>query len=243
MFTFAANGLQKSLDQVIDLERKHIPVAAARALTMTAYDVRARLRQEMESVFDRPTIYTLNSLMVYPASRNRLVSRVWMKSEADKGEPATRWLEPEIYGGPRLQKRMERQLKERGILPSGKYVLPGAGAKLDAHGNISRGQVAKAMSGIRGNTSVGYSANATDSKRSMAKGNGRRYFVMRRGGENIGIAERTAKGRGGVQIILAFAERPSYSKALRFFEIADSFAEQQLPIRFKEALAVELRHG
>ena len=243
MIRVQSSGLADNLAELTDIQMRRLPVATARALTMTAYDVRERLKAEMESVFDRPTRYTLNSLLVEPASRNRLEARVWMKDEASKGESATRWLTPEVYGGPRLQKRMERQLRERGILPAGKYVTPGAGAKLDAHGNISRGQIAKAMSGIGGNTNVGYDANATDSKRSRAKGNARRYFVMRRGGESIGIAERTSKGRGGIQIVLAFVSKPSYAKALRFFEVSDEFVAERLPARFEEAMATEAKYN
>ncbi|WP_374979253.1 hypothetical protein PSGK_21145 [Pseudomonas solani] len=243
MFKVSTSGLQQELERLTDIERHHLPVASILAMNQTAYDLRARLVQEMESVFDRPTRYTLTSLEVFPASVLRPVARVWMKDQSFKAQPATRWVSPSVYGGPRLQKRMERQLREKGILPEGRYVVPGAGAKLDAHGNISRGQVTKAMSGIRGFTEVGYDANATTSRRSTRKANGRRYFVMQRGGEPIGIAERIGRGRDAVSIILAFVSAPSYSKALKFFEVADDFVAERLPIRFAEALAKELRYG
>ncbi|WP_036992219.1 hypothetical protein [Metapseudomonas furukawaii] len=243
MFKVSSSGLTEQLAMLVDLEERHIPVATVLALNQTAYDLRARLQQEMESVFDRPTRYTLNSLKVFPASRQRLEARVWMKDESVKAEPATRWLAPEIFGGDRRNTRIERQLRERGILPAGKYVVPGAGAKLDRFGNISRGQVTKAVSGVRGFTEQGYNANASDSARSQRKGYGRRYFLMRRGFEFIGIAERTGRGRDKVQMILAFVGKPSYQKALKFFDVADEFVAQQLPKRFAEALAKELRYG
>lgn len=241
MFKVSADGLRGQLALLEDLEQKHIPVATVLALNQTAYDLRDRLRQEMEQVFDRPTRYTLNSLKVFPASRNKLEARVWMKDESVKAEPATRWLSPEIFGGPRLNKRLERQLRERNILPESKYVVPGAGAKLDSHGNISRGQVTKAMSGIGGFTQVGYNANATDSARSAKKGYAQRYFVIQRNREPIGIAERTGRGRDKMQIILAFVGKPEYRKALHFYEVADAYVAEQLPKRFAEALAKELR--
>lgn len=134
-------------------------------------------------MFDRPTSFTLNSLKVNPAKLGRLEATVEMKNEASKSEPATKWLAPEIFGGRRPEKRLERQLRNQGILPYGKYIVPGAGAKLDAHGNMSRGQITKAVSGVNGFSQLGYAANATMSERSTRKGNAKRYFVIKRGNE------------------------------------------------------------
>lgn len=63
------------------------------------------------------------------------MARVWMKDESVKAESATRWLTPDIYGGDRQTKRAERQLRECGILPKGKYAVPRVGTKLDKYGS------------------------------------------------------------------------------------------------------------
>ncbi len=95
-----------------------------------------------------------------PARKDRLEARVWFKDEADGAQPASVWIAPEVYGGPRRNKPAELQLRAKGILPEGKYVVPGAGADLDRYGNIKRGQVTRALSGIRGFSQAGYNANA-----------------------------------------------------------------------------------
>lgn len=244
MFNVSAEGLAEQLARLTDLERKQIPFATALALTKTAEKVEQRLVGEMRTVFDRPTSWTLKSLRVFPATKQKLLARVWMKNEADKSSPATKWLAPEIYGGPRPDKRSEAMLRQRGILPANKYLVPGNGAQLDQYGNIKRGQVTKALSGIAGFTQQGYTANASGSRRSKAKGNGRRYFVMYDPNRQpIGIAERTGwgpKSRAKMKVIMAFVSKPSYSKAFDFFSIAEREAEAQLPEQWRLALAQAL---
>ena len=233
MIRVQQQGLLDGLAELTDLERNQIPFATVLALTETAKLVKAELESEMRQVFDRPTPYTMDSLRLIPATKQRLEARVWIKDEADGAAPATRWLTPEVYGGPRNNKRSEALLKARGILPEGKFVVPGKGMKLDSYGNVGRGQMQKILSGL-GAQGDRYQ-NSTDSRRSA--GNRTRYFVMRRGHEAIGIAERTGRRRDQVQIVLAFVSKPGYAEALDFFIIGQRVADAQLPMQFEKALA------
>lgn len=241
MIRIDATGLRSadaSIDEVLD----QIPYATALALTRTAKEVEAALVDEMKSVFDRPTRWTLNSLRVFPATKEKQVARVWMKNEADKSVPATRWMEPEIYGGPRRDKRSESMLRARGILPNGKYIVPGEGAQLDQYGNIKRGYLTRVLSGVGGFSQQGYNANATGSARSQRRGNARRFFVMHDSKRApIGIAERTGRGRDNLRMVLAFVRRPSYRKTFDFFEVADRVAEERLSANFREAMEQAIR--
>lgn len=233
MIRVEAKGLQDRLAELTDLERNQLPYATALALTETAKQVKERLEGEMRSVFDRPTRYTLSSLRLFPATKQKLVARVWMKNESDKASPATKWLTPQVYGGPREDKRSEKLLRAKGVLPEGKYIVPGRDAKLDGFGNIGRGQLQKIIAGL-GAQQDKYS-NSTESRRSI--GNLKRFFVMRNGREAIGIGERTGRGKDKVKLVLAFVGRPGYRKEFDFFAIADQVAEDQLPIQFELALA------
>lgn len=237
MFRVDTTGIDEQIAELTDLEREQLPFAAALALTRTAQDVEQALVSEMRNVFDRPTRWTLNSLRVFPATKQKLVARVWMKNESDKAAPATTWLTPEVYGGPRRDKRTESMLKARGILPADRYVVPGDGAELDQFGNMKRGQLTRMLSGVRGFTETGYSANATNSTRSRRKGNAKSFFVMRKGKDPIGIAQRVGRKRDDVKMVVAFVRKPNYTKRYRFFEVADQVAEQRLPERFREAMA------
>lgn len=228
------SGLRERLQTLDRLEREQLPFAAALALTGTAQDVKQALVEDMKSVFDRPTRWTLNSLFIEPATKERMMARVWMKDDADSGgRPAVEWLSPQIYSGPRDHKRSEKLLSDAGALPVGQYIMPAAGVKLDAHGNISRGTMNKVMSGL--GAQFDKYANSTDSRRSI--GNLRRYFILKRGSRPLGIAERTGKGKAGMRMVIAFGSRPQYSKRFDFHGRAKAVAEDQLPIRFELALA------
>lgn len=237
MIVVGADGLADQLAALTELERELIPYAASTALTKTAQGLIGRLQDEMRVVFDKPTPYTLNALRLMPATKEKLSARVWFKNEADGAQPASVWLSPEVYGGERRNKPAELQLRARGILPHGMYVVPGDGAELDAYGNIKRGQIIKALSGVKGFSQAGYKANATDSARSTRKGNAKSYFVMKRAGKSIGIAQRTGRKSTDVKMILAFVAKPRYGQRLDFFQIAEQYTREHLPAEFEKAMA------
>lgn len=238
-------GLRERLMTLDRLEREQLPFAAALALTRTAQAVQAELRDEIKNVFDRPTRATINSLFIEPATKERMTARVWINDGRGKwgaDRAAIRWLEPQVYGGPRRFKGIEKMLQRRGVLGSNQFVMPGEAAPLDQHGNIKRGQLTKILSGAKLWTEEGYSANRTSSQRSAAK-RGDRYFVMRKGRQAIGVAERTRYGvgsRNSVRMVLVFGRQPTYSKRLDFFGVADRVANSVLPVEFDKALAQAL---
>ncbi len=256
MFNVTFRGLRDRLMSLDRLEREQLPFAAALALTRTAQIVADDIRGEMQLVFDRPTPATLNSLYIQPATKDRMEARVWIKDGRNatpsgsvvgqagrwgKGRAASKWLTPEIYGGPRDEKGIESMLRRRGVLKPGQFIVPGDKMQLDAYGNLGRGVLNKILSGASLFTEEGYNANATDSARSRKKGNSKRYFVMHNSNrEPFAIAERTRKGRAGLRIVLAFAQQPTYRKSLDFFGIAERSAEAALPIEFEKALAQAL---
>jgi hypothetical protein len=231
MIRVQSSGLADNLTELTDIERNQIPFATVLALTETAKLIKARLEGEMTTVFDRPTPYTLDSLRLIPATKQKLEARVWIKDEADGAAPATKWLTPEVYGGDRNHKRSEGLLRARGILPDGKFIVPGKGMKLDSYGNIGRGQLQKILSGL--GAQGDRLQNSTDSKRSA--GNRSRFFVLKRGRQAIGIAERTGTKRSDIQILIAFISKPGYAKTLDFFGIGEREAQAQLPIQFERA--------
>jgi len=238
MIRIRAAGMKDEQQRLARVERQ-IPFATALGLTRTAKIVESELVAEMAGVFDRPTRWTLNSLRVFPAKKDKLEARVWMKNEADKSVPATRWLSPEIDGGPRQDKRSETRLRRAGVLPSGKYILPGKGAKLDKHGNLTKGNITKVISGLSAFGDAGYNANATDSRRSLKRGNARRYFMIKRGQTPIGIAERSSRQR--MHVLLAFVSRPTYPKRFDFYGVGERVAKEHLEAETSKALDEALR--
>lgn len=213
-----------------DIEKRQLPFATAVALNRTAQNVKDAEITAMKAAFDRPTRFTLNSLFIKPAKKNRLQAVVWVKDYASKAAPPTRWLLPEVMGGNRSAKRSETLLSARSILPSGKALMPGKGVRLDAHGNISRGMMQKILSGLGAQGDK--LANSTDSRRS--EGNRKRFFVLGKGSGAIGIAER--KGKRSIAMVLAFGKSPSYGSRLDFYGVASRTITRRLPQHLRAAM-------
>lgn len=229
MITIVAKGFKESISKLSSIERQ-IPFATMNALNSTAAIVKAELDREMASVFDRPTRWTLNSLRILYAKKTKLSASVWMKNEADKSGPATKWLLPEIEGGARDAKRSETLLRDNGLLGEGRYIMPGKDAKLDRHGNLSRGTVQKAVSGL--GASFDKLQNSTESRRSQA--NKRAFFLLGKGDGALGIGQRT--GKRSIRMIIAFGKRPSYSKRLDFYGVGSKVAQNNLEAEMVKAL-------
>lgn len=219
MFKVETKGFQEQLRELAALENRVLPYATAAALTRTAIGLRAALSEEMKNVFDRPTPFTLRAFEYQAATREKLEAKVWLRETAGgrrtSTQPPSVWLQPQILGGPRPDKGSERQLRKNGLLPAGKYVVPGNGAQLDQYGNIRRGAVTKALAGVQ--------------KRS------KRYFVMYKDKKPIGIGQRSSKGKQGMSVLLAFVDKPRYSRRLPFHAVADRYVEQRLSAEFEKA--------
>lgn len=214
--------------------------ALADALNHTANQANRALVDEIDEVFDHPTSFTRNAIRVFHAKPNNLEASLWVKDEKDgasKGAAPEDWVAPQVFGGPRVDKASERNLRSKGILPAGKFLVPGAGAKLDSYGNMSRGQIIQILSGLGAmEYRSGFKANATDSARSIRKGHQRAYFVMKRGNVPIGIGERR---EGNVTMVLAFVSQPQYRVRFKFHDVVRGIAEDdsRLEANIEQALA------
>lgn len=229
MFRITTEGAASLRKKLSDIEKRQLPFATMTALNRTAEAVKAAEVAAMMAKFDRPTRFTLNSLYIKPAKKSALEARVWVKDYASKAQAPTWWLMPEVMGGARGQKRSEKLLAGKGILPGGKYLMPGKGMKLDGSGNVSRGQMQKILSGL--GAQGDRHANSTDSRRSA--GNGKRFFVLGKGAGALGIAERSGKG---IRLVLAFGAAPSYDSRLDFFGVANRIVRQRLPAELRKAM-------
>jgi hypothetical protein len=235
--------------------QKQLRYATALAMTRTAQDVQAGLRDEMKKVFDRPTPFTLNSLYLKRATVNDLTARVWLKD--DFGTRA-HYLMPQIEGGDRPQKRFEQLLRQRGMLGTDERAVPGSGAKLDAYGNVSRGQLIQLLSQLQTFNLAGSDANATNSKRSKAKRAQVTYFYARRGESSQGKGSwkggnkvqrlptgiwaryQTGEFKGYTQPVLLFVKGAKYRARFKFNEVGLKIAESRFLINFHAEYAKAL---
>ncbi len=224
------DGLSEAIAAMENLAGDKPAAALADALNHTANQARIALRDEISSVFDRPTPFTLNAVRVLHARPKTLDAAVFVKDEKDgasKGFAPEDWFKPQVEGGPRSSKRSEDMLRTAGILPAGMFVVPGKGARLDRYGNLSRGHMNQILSGLMAaEDRSGATANATSSKRSLRKGHAAAFFVMRnKAGKAFGIGERRGKS---MAVVLAFVSQPQYTQRLDFYAVVDKVADDNL---------------
>lgn len=193
------------------------------------------LAQEAKRVFDRPTRYTLGGFYWRPATADKKTLEIGVKNMGDKSVPAAKFLKAEILGGQRRAKRSEVALRRSGLLASGSFWVPGAGAKLDAYGNVSGALIRRILSDLKADGEVGYQANRTarSTKRNKRYKQGR-YFVPKAGSKlHPGVWER--KGTA-ISPVLLFVSGTHYSKRFQFYERGMAFARQRYPIELDQAM-------
>jgi len=263
-FKVEFKNLTEIQKMLLDYEQRHLPFAAAKALTMTAEDIKKELVKEMTRTLDRPTPYTLGSLYKSSATKKNLVASVWYKDkqQAGKGNPPVNWMLPQAEGGERSLKRFESALRAINILPVGMFIAPGAACELDMYGNIKASLIIQILSYFRAFGEQGYRANITDKgKAKLAKGSkktgymGHAYFASRGTAASSfekeqhlapGIYKRIRFNLGGgvgyaVKPIFMFVKKPSYQKRFPFNETAQRVFDQNIMKNFEAAMTEAVR--
>lgn len=231
------------------LEQKQLPFATANAVNDGLFAARQAWQQGIASVFDSPTQLTLNAVLYRKATKENLEGQLFLRNEATKGTPPSRYLVSQVRPGPRAEKPFEYLLRAAGVLGNNEFVTPARGFSLDPHGNIPGGILTLILSDLQASRNVDARSTAeTRAKRSRRKKANKRgvYFYNRakRGNLPRGIYERTSFGAAGnaVRLVLAIVEGPPvYRQRFDAFGIANAaftktFA-QAFPRRLAEALS------
>jgi hypothetical protein len=228
-----------------ELERDQLPFAAMQAANETGFAVREQWARVMLSVFDRPTPLTQKAVLIRKATRQRPAADIYLRDEAAKGTPPAKYLQAQVAGGTRRVKGVEKRLQASGFLPQGMYVVPGAGAELDAYGNIPGSQVNRILSqlGARFDPYANETATSRDRRRRREAKRGERrgdYFALRQAKDRLkpGVYQRVTTGFGSaVRSILRFVAKVSYRPRYRIFDLAERLYRQQYPFHFNRELA------
>lgn len=211
------------------------------SLNKTAAAGQAAVRQEMARVFDRPTPFVLASTFIKPAiAPNNLEAHVFLKDVESKNIAPAKALAHEVTGGQRAWKRGEGALRRAGLLGNDENAVPGGAAKLDAYGNMDRGQIVQIIAYFEAFPDVGYKANTMKAKRDKLKAGkagkryGVRYFLKRdRPGRGIYISEKTGFGYT-MRPVLMFVRRAQYKRLLDMRGVVDGVVRTQFKAWFAD---------
>ncbi len=211
------NQVIKNLDQRF---KKQIPYATKETLNVMAESVQRVVISEMKTKFDRPTPYVLKSTRIQYARVNRLSAMIKIKDDMlGKSKPLAESLIHEFSGGARVRSRLEYWLQNAGYIGRTEYVAPGQGAKLDAYGNISKGQIQQVLSQLRAGPDA--ASYRTGSARSKSKRAVAGYFWSRGGKLKRGVWQRINFAQGSaVKPILIVISSPRYQQRINFDAIA-----------------------
>jgi hypothetical protein len=243
MIAIRVEGVEDLRRDLTALHGQQLPFALSVALNDTARDVQQALEAET-GVFDRPRSFTVRGTNLTRSTKTKLTAEVALKTRTKGGTPVNDYLAAQIEGGSRADKRSEVLLQQAGILPRGYQTRPGSGARMDAYGNMSRGQIVQILSYFRAFGGVSTSGRArgrksteTNSQKLNRATKPRRpveYFVVPEGmpGLTTGVWKRTGKK---IEPILVFTRSTTYKPIYKFDAVAVGAVEKNFNTNFDRA--------
>lgn len=243
MANVEVRGLANIVSGLGELSDRQMNFAIAKTLTNIASIAKDNTADEMKTVFDRPTPFTINSLRIKSATKSDLSSKVFLKDISAFSGPEKHYLVPQTYGGQRPFKAYEMRLYRSGILPRGYYTIPGDGADYDAFGNMSRGQINQILSFFDAFRESGFGANMGPLGRERLSRPTRSrygigYFDVQPGARSNlfpGIYKEIFSNFGrAIQPVLIFVRRSVYQKRLDLQRIANQTYSQNFNELFRQ---------
>lgn len=235
MFTFTVktDAAGKALKEF----GRMLPYVAANTITELGRATQDRMPAVLQRRFDWPTPYTMRSVKVEYANKNKLRSVVgFPQSEDASGKSKNEFIRPGALGtGSRRQKRTEYLLTQKGFLPAGWVTVPGSYAKrskLDGYGNIP-GSIYRQIIQSLQIKPKGRPVSKASQRRAASMGVASEFFAVAPGTNNLGknagylpsgVYRRTRKG---LEQYLLFVKRASYEKRLDMRQAGIETAQQK----------------
>lgn len=230
------------------IEQEHFPRAVVAAINDSLFDAREAWKRDIATVFDRPNALTLNAVLYRKATLDTLTGELFLRNEAAKGTPPSRYLVPSVRPGERDEKPFEFLLRNAGVLGPNEFVVPGRGYPLDPYGNVPAGVLTAILSDLSAaRETTNNSTVASRLKRARRKNTAKAkvYFYNRAKHGHLprGIYERVRFGGGSsVRMVLKIIERaPRYPKRFDAFGIAQRMFATKFPVRFRARLSEAIK--
>lgn len=202
--------------------------AVSTALTRTAKDVQEAEKKAIREQIDRPRDFTVNSVTIEPATGEKLYSRVYLKVNQGSGRGAGKYILPQISGGSGHLRGYEVALQGKGMMPKGWRIAPGAAARLDSFGNISKQTLDSVFRNL-----VVEGPRKQSKRRGKAKPM-RWFFLLRRRGK-LTPGVYVVEGVKGPRQVLRYEPSLQFKKRYDFWGVAQRTARDKFPQQFNRA--------
>lgn len=209
--------------------QQRIPSITRNALNSTAEDAVGAEIDKIRGVFDRPTPFTERSV-VFPrnlrATKDHLEAKIMLRDEASGGgTPPDRYLQAQIFGGPRKAKPFEKALRRAGIMQPDEFATIAIGYRRNAYGNLAGPTLVAILSQLKAFSEVGHKMNETRRSRMRAGAERKsRYFVPDEGSSlRRGVYERVGKR---IKAVLIFVRQPTYRARFDFGQATEAKARR-----------------
>ena len=158
--------VNRILGQLNELQNVMVPRAASTALNQAVFAATQELKKQAQSTFKNPVPFTVNSFLYRKSTPQSLEAAVFIRDEAPKGNPPSKYLLPQIYGGPHYMTRFQGSMLNTVVRnATGRNVQVGQRGKmmvanlrspktrLNKYGNMTPGQYTQIQSALKGNVS------------------------------------------------------------------------------------------
>lgn len=243
--TLDTSEITRLAERAALLTERNLRHAVAQAMTDSAKDAQARLKEATPRFVDRPTPWTENSTYVRFASPNRLSVEVGFKQDAYKGTPAGKYLSPMARGGDRRNTRAEGVLRAGGVIKPDQFVVPTPAFRSDPYGNVPRGIYTRMLSQTKAFSGPLAYKNASDSVRSRRKrAKTGQFFTIYSSELGEGPKGIFYRAPGARSFELAFGvlnDAPNYERRFPIPRILNEEYAKAYAVRIETSLANELK--
>jgi hypothetical protein len=201
-------GMEEVQNLLRNLSEKEVEYATFVGTNRVAYAVMQEQRSELNIVFGDPKRFITTGIRYEKMTKTRRQARAYWIEERDP------YIRPHVFGGARAVKKIEQVYRHRGVLPPGRWMVPGPGAPLDRYGNPTRAFYQKLYDAV---TSFASSKKYGD------------WWVNSKG-------VFTRKG-GTVEPLMFFTREPQYQKRYDFYGTAVATVNDVAPQIMAESVA------
>ncbi|HSG63218.1 MAG TPA: hypothetical protein VLA24_17470 [Pseudomonadales bacterium] len=216
--------------------------AVVGALSDTVDDLYTRQEMEMKRVFNKPSPYVLKGLKKsYPGGRegqsNRarfgqgvLKAGIYFEYFGGTGSPES-IVKPHVFGGNRSRKSSEKRLQGMVALLGTQDTVQGRNYPRGSGGDINGARYSEMLAAV--------GALSETARKAMPKGKQRdrknvSFFVIRREGTPIGIAER--RGSDVKVMLVNTRKKTVYKKRYDYFGVGQKQVAYSLPLHFNRII-------